>query len=315
MKYIILTILSSLLFILSVKSQNLVLNPGFDSYITCPAFGQFSNLYINDWNKPTIGSSDYFHYNCAGIQPTVQVPRSGEGYAGIYCYNYGTEYREYITGTLSSPLVGGQTYKVEYYVSLNDGYIQAIVEMGAYLSQTAPGPFSNALHLNVIPQIENSAGPLQDTMVWKKISGQFVASGGEQYITIGNFHNDTTTTISQPGSIGSYGAYYFIEDVSVMIDSTTSVTDDPLNHKPDIFVTNGSFLQINVPQDLQDGNQYKIYCYSTIGILLMERSLTDTAFRVDLSCLANGVYIVVIENSIGGRYSQKIFLTDNQSKK
>ncbi|MBL0340716.1 MAG: hypothetical protein IPP71_07240 [Bacteroidetes bacterium] len=53
-----------------VKSQNLVLNPGFDSYITCPGFGQFSNVYINDWNKPTIGSSDYYHFNCAGIQPS-----------------------------------------------------------------------------------------------------------------------------------------------------------------------------------------------------------------------------------------------------
>ncbi|HMT28050.1 MAG TPA: T9SS type A sorting domain-containing protein [Bacteroidia bacterium] len=289
-----------------VNGQNLVLNPGFDSYITCPGFGQFSNVYINDWNKPTVGSTDYFHYNCAGIQPSVQVPRSGEGYAGIYSYNYGTEYREYITGTLSSPLVAGQTYDVEFYVSLNDGYIQAIVEMGAYLSATAPGPFSNALHLNLIPQIENTSGPLQDTTFWKRVSGQIVAQGGEQFITIGNFHNDTTTTISQPGTTGSYGAYYFIEDVSVRLDSTTSLNTFPLILQPEIFVSHGNILQMNLPQK----NQYKLYCYNTSGLLVAERIWNDTYFQIDLCHLADGVYFVVIEDSKGKKYSKKIVLTD-----
>ncbi|MBL0340715.1 MAG: hypothetical protein IPP71_07235 [Bacteroidetes bacterium] len=244
------------------------------------------------------------------FSPQVQVPRSGEGYAGIYSYNYGTEYREYITGTLSSPLVAGLTYNVEFYVSLNDGYIQAIVEMGAYLSPIPPGPFSNALHINVIPQIENNTGPLQDTSIWKKVSGQIVAQGGEQYITIGNFHNDTTTTISQPGTIGSYGAYYFIDDVSVRVDSTTSMTENLLNQKPDIFVANGNVLQIKLPPSPKDYNPYKIYCYGTSGRLFMERSLIGTSLQIGLDQFAGGVYFVVVENSIGDRYSQKIFLSD-----
>ena len=91
--------------VVSASAQNLVLNPGLENYITCPGFGQFNNTYINDWDKPTYGSTDYYNYNCPGILPTQQAPRGGgNAYAGIICYNYGTEYREYMTGMLSSAL-------------------------------------------------------------------------------------------------------------------------------------------------------------------------------------------------------------------
>src|ERR1043165_5168967 len=90
-----------------VHGQNLVLNPGLENYITCPGFGQFSNTYINDWTKPSWGSTDYYHDSCAGIQPTQQLPHGGHAYAGIIGYNYGAEYREYMTGTLDAPLIPG----------------------------------------------------------------------------------------------------------------------------------------------------------------------------------------------------------------
>src|SRR5678815_1474304 len=93
-----------------LTAQNLLLNPGLENYITCPGFGQFSSTYINDWTKPSIASTDYYHSNCPGIQPTSQVPHGGEAYFGIIAYNFGQEYREYATGHLSSPLLAGQTY-------------------------------------------------------------------------------------------------------------------------------------------------------------------------------------------------------------
>ena len=215
----------SLLISLQGISQNLVLNPGLDNYITCPGFGQFSSTYVTSWSKPSIASSDYYHFTCPGIQPSLQFPRSGEGYAGIIAYNFGQEYREYITGTLTTPLQAGQSYDVEFWVSLHNGYIQAVHELGAYLSVTPPGPFPNILHINVQPQIENTSSALNDTANWRRVWGTFVATGGEQYITIGNFRSDSLTTVTQPGTSGSFGAYYFIDDVSVTPDSSTSIQD------------------------------------------------------------------------------------------
>jgi OOP family OmpA-OmpF porin len=198
-------------------AQNLVINPSLENYITCPGFGQFSNTYINNWNKPTYGSTDYYHNNCPGIQPISQTPHSGDAYFGIIAYNYGTEYREYATGELSTSLIAGVQYTVSFYVSLNDGYIQAINEMGAYLSTTPLGPYPNSLHIPVMPQIQNN-NLLSSTSSWMLVSGTFIASGGEQYITIGNFNDDVNTTITMVGNTGSFGAYYFVDDVSVSVE-------------------------------------------------------------------------------------------------
>ncbi len=299
-----------LLFCNKMDGQNLVLNPGFEIFITCPGFGQFSNVYISNWNKPSIASSDYYHYNCAGINPTVQAPRSGEAYAGIIAYNFGTEYREYVTGTLFSSLIAGQTYKVEFYVSLNDGYIQAITELGAYLSPTAPGPFSNALHINVLPQIENTAGSITDTSVWKKISGQFVATGGEQFITIGNFHNDTTTTITQPGTSGSYGAYYFVDDVSVTLDSTTSIAAIENYDNPKMFLTDDNFLIIQMPKSSQFNSPAILQGYDMQGKLVMVKELKSNFSKINLSQLKNEMYIFLITYSGGKVLSKRIVLVD-----
>ncbi len=293
----------------NVLSQNLVLNPGLDQYITCPGFGQFSNTYITSWDKPSIASSDYYNLNCAGIQPTVQTCRSGEGYAGIICYNFGTEYREYITGMFASPLIAGTSYDVEFYVSLHDGYIQAIQEIGAYISVAAPGPFSNVLHINVTPQIENTSGAIIDTIGWKQINGQFTASGGEQFITIGNFHDDAGTTITQPGTFGSYGAYYFVEDVSVTEIGATSLNTINTNSGISVSVNPGNIVNIHVPENILLNNTNVYYCYDLSGKCISSSKLNEKENLINLSKFSEGVYLVSISNEKGIAAKAKIFLT------
>jgi hypothetical protein len=274
--------------------QNLVLNPGLDTYITCPGFGQFSGTYITNWSKPNIASSDYYHFTCPNIQPTVQFPHSGEGYAGIIAYNFGTEYREYITGTLSTPLQAGKTYSVEFYSSLNNGYIQAINELGAYLSVSAPGPFSNVLHISVTPQIENNT-PLQDTANWMKVSGSFVATGGEQYITIGNFNNDANTTITQPGSVGSFGAFYFIDDVRVSEDTTVSLSEFNPEVEINIMHQQG-YLQINLDEGANTPHHIKIHIYNSIGTLVSRSESTSSQTSIPWTNHPQGIYFIQVMN-------------------
>ncbi len=297
-----------ILSISNVSSQNLVLNPGLDQYITCPGFGQFSNTYITSWDKPSIASSDYYNFNCAGIQPTVQPCRSGEGYAGIICYNFGTEYREYITGMFASPLIAGNIYDVEFYVSLHDGYIQAIEEIGAYISVTAPGPFSNVLHINFTPQIENTSGAVIDTAGWKQVSGQFTASGGEQFITIGNFHDDAGTTITQPGTFGSYGAYYFVDDVSVTETGATALNSINSNSEITVSVNAGNIVKINLPENMLLNTNNVYYCYDLSGKCISSAKVNAAETFIDLSKLSEGFYLVSINNEKGVAATAKIFL-------
>ncbi|MCX6274938.1 MAG: T9SS type A sorting domain-containing protein [Bacteroidetes bacterium] len=282
-------------------AQNIVLNPSLENYITCPGFGQFSNTFINDWDKPSYGSTDYYHFNCPGIIPTQQAPRTGDAYAGIIGYNYGTEYREYMTGTLSAPLIPGATYYCEFYVSLNDGYIQAIKEMGAYFTANPPGPYTNALHVPVTPQIENTTALLDDTSSWMRISGYFLASGGEEYVTIGNFNTDTNTTIVQVGNVGSYGSYYFVDDVWVSLSEGTGV-EEMENQEVRLYPNPvGKKLAVCSRQPARTTVQSggfaitSIGIYNSIGNLVIEnKDVNQNAVTIETGELPRGIYIAEI---------------------
>ena len=111
----------------NVNAQNLVPNPDFETHSACPN-GDISSGTITlapPWNKPTDGTSDYFH-TCStgafgawtGVPANVfgnQMPHSGNAYGGFHTYIGQQNLREYIQAPLLSPLVAGQAYKVSFY--------------------------------------------------------------------------------------------------------------------------------------------------------------------------------------------------------
>jgi len=304
MKRVIIAAVIILLVRITCDAQNKVMNPGLDSYITCPGFGQFNNTFIDDWDKPSYGSTDYYNYNCPGIIPGQQVPRSGNGYAGIIGYNYGQEYREYMTGTLNAPLNPGVHY-CEFYVSLNDGYIQAIKELGAYFSSTPPGPYFNTLHIPVTPQIENTVTLLDDTSGWMKISGYFYATGGEQYITIGNFNDDNNTTIMQVGNVGSFGSYYFVDDVWVSPSEDNSIYENTFE---DIIIfPNPVTYRLNILSTVFK-DEMIVNLYDIFGKKISSENYFPSGNKISVNVaeLNQGVYIA--EFILGSSASRKKFI-------
>ena len=207
-----------------VRAVNLVPNPGFESYVACPT--SFSQIYqAAPWDTPNTGTSDYLNACAPVVFPSVNVPQNqqgyqaahgGVGYAGLIPYSAAANYREYVQAPLTSPLVANATYQVKFYVSLADSSMLAIDRLGAYLSVGAVGPVPNYAALPVTPQVESPANAfLTNAAGWTLISGLVVASGGEDHIVIGNFHDDaSTSTIPGPG-VWPGGAYYYIDDVSV----------------------------------------------------------------------------------------------------
>ena len=82
-----------------------------------------------------------------------------------------------------------EEYCVRFYLSCSDNAKYSIDAFGAYFSINPvfyTDPNYNVLPLQ--PQVENPTGNfITDTANWVLISGSFIASGGEKYITIGNF--------------------------------------------------------------------------------------------------------------------------------
>lgn len=222
---------------------NLAPNPGFEQYTNCPGAISMFN-YAAPWFTPTDATTDLFT-PCAGpssyvATPTnfagVQTPSSGQAYAGAVLWStYGLDtnnaygdYREYLEVPLLAPLIGGQRYQVSFYVSRADNHRYAIAEIGACLT---PGPLaSNSFYrnFNVVPQIENPAtNLLVSTNSWMLVQGTFVASGGEDHLTIGNFRTDANTTCTNLNPTGPNPdyAYYYFDDISV------TMLCDPLTNK------------------------------------------------------------------------------------
>ncbi|MCB9920243.1 MAG: hypothetical protein H6832_17710 [Planctomycetes bacterium] len=218
--------LVALLPLASLRAQNLVANASFETYSTCPTTSGQPYQAVG-WIAPTTGTTDYM--NACHTTGIVGVPNNafgsqaantGQAYMHIYtAAKNASNYREYVQRQLSSPLSAGVTYDVSFWVSKSDSEL-ASAEIGAYFS-LSPISLANSSAFNLVPQIENpSTNIITDTVNWVQVSGSFVASGGEQYITIGNFRTPANTTTLFVGGTHN-GASYYVDDVSVVAQQKT----------------------------------------------------------------------------------------------
>jgi gliding motility-associated-like protein len=237
------------IFCVSIKasSQNLVPNPSFELYNSCPTtlgalgYSPTFSLFptVQSWANPArLGTPDY-HNKCATSPTLVSIPsnftgiqqaKTGNAYAGIYAF-YGTPNTsgssEYIICKLTQPMVANKRYRAGYWASLAEKNINpfnhvAVNVLGAFFSDTMmyrpglPAEFSNIPYsINSIP-----GNFLDDTTNWMKISGSYVAKGGEQYMLIGRMLDGNPPALKQitpvpPLSPAISVAYYYIDDVFV----------------------------------------------------------------------------------------------------
>ncbi|MEQ9187961.1 MAG: OmpA family protein [Cryomorphaceae bacterium] len=150
-------------------------------------------------------------------------PFSGEGYAGVVMYSYkDAEPRTYLQVKLYSPLEEEKVYCVKMHVMLAMLSKYSCNNLGIYLSEK---PIDlEALEADAItPQIQHSQNRIfEDQFVWEPICQSFIATGGERYLTIGNFAPTSETTegkVKKPKGITGQqtrNAYYYIDEVSVI---------------------------------------------------------------------------------------------------
>lgn len=232
---------------------NLVYNGSFEDYRYCPKRVDAVGILVNveGWYQPTRGSADYFNV-CGSKECGVpvnklgqQLPHDGNGYCGIYCSK--NDYREYLQTRLRRKLHKGDSVQVSFYVSLSEESTGAISTMGGLFTQKSVSDTVRSILLHkdyeelgdgvsqVIatafhPQVVNSVSiPLVDTKGWQHVSGIYVAEGGEQYFTIGNFYPQELSGFTEPDSLTKLlpGAYYYLDDIMIeCLNCQPPVTDD-----------------------------------------------------------------------------------------
>jgi hypothetical protein len=252
----------SIFFVSNVEAQvNLVSNPSFEIMATCPnSLSQI--MFASGWDTLRNGggsTSDYYNECCLFSACRVpdnlkgfQIPCNGKSYAGVISvtqFASGLQVREYIQGALLNALNYGNHYCVKFYVSLSNRSKFSCIPLGAYLDngQITSAPGTAPLPI-VHPQVLNVSAQLDDTLNWFAIEGSFTANGTEEYITIGNFFPDSLSTI-QPFQFGTgtflfEGAYYYIDDVSVIDISTPAFAGN------DTSITAGDSIYLGRPSEI-----------------------------------------------------------------
>lgn len=227
------------LFSISLNAQeNLVPNGSFEEYNNCPDYA--NGYYITaakEWFMPTLGSSDYINscstetgswgellFSVPQNDHGYQNARTGSAYGGYYAgFNpTNNNYYEYLSVKLTKELEKDRFYHLTYYLSLADSSISAANGVPQQFANHSAAYFSksiqfanNDLRINGIPQVISDPNVfLNDSLGWQKVEGYFLASGEEQYVTIGFFCNFEDLTLNYFTGI-DVTIYYYIDDVSL----------------------------------------------------------------------------------------------------
>lgn len=226
--YIVLFI--SNFYIAILNAQNLVPNPSFEEIVQCPEMPDPGQIHLaKPWFQPTpwfwdstdfetSSSSDLFH-ECApqgesGVPLSwagYQFARTGKGYAGIGFWQSSTS-RERIEVELNDSLLKDSTYCVSMYVVNKTTNTIGTATSNLHFLFTKDSLIQNFGYYTT-PSVENPiTNFISDTNNWTEINVEYVAKGGEKFLTIGSFYSNQNSTVLDSNS---YTAYYFIDDVWV----------------------------------------------------------------------------------------------------
>ena len=229
----LLIVLSTLVLLSFVSNSqiNLVPNPSFEYYDSCPqpilpnyeGIGKICRA--TPWFSPAQpepyncgGSSTDFFHECNGSVPKnrlgFQNPKTGSGYAGAgVCFHPNiTGGREYIEISLNSTLKQ-KKYCTSFYVvkgialqSLSTNCLQVRFSVDSILQNNYDRiVLSNGIDCNYIPT---------DTLNWSLIKGIYLGNGNEKFMTVGCFDLISLNDVLCLDE-GSGAAYYYFDDFGV----------------------------------------------------------------------------------------------------
>ncbi len=236
MKKILISFLS-LSFMLNVSAQdinNLVENGSFEATQGRIKRGGAIAVAVG-WMSPTKATADLFSadvkegYGTPNNNLGIEDAQDGENYAGIRAFSYNDkEARNYVSARLKMPMKKDQKYCVTFYVNLAEASKYASNNIGINFSKKQYN-ISEAKSIMTSTSVMHKDNPVFSGLFgWDQICGVYKSTGGEKFLTIGNFSANGSTEnarLKKPKNFAGasvVSAYYFIDNISVVaIDDET----------------------------------------------------------------------------------------------
>lgn len=284
----------------SLFCQNLIPNGGFEQYSSCPVFfGDFNKVI--SWLNPNIGTPDYYH-QCAGTNVGIpsnwgghQIAHSGSAYVGL-TLREGFNFREYIQIQFTSTLIRDTCYHFKMYINLANKCNKATDEIGVYFSSTHISS-NNSSILPLTPQLNNKTGYITDTLNWTLVTGDYLSNGNENYLIIGNFKNDSATSLVSVNSQGQDITYYYIDDVSMFKIKNCSVGINKLDKNMKFTVGPNPFLH-HIIFTVPEADQIEVSLLDISGYKICETKFINS-MTLNTEQLEAGIYFYQLRNSMG----------------
>lgn len=209
------------------SSTNLVPNPGFERFSASPIGwfykGEHFTNVMKYWSAPTAASPDVFGPKVRVPESWAekgfgkQAPHNGGAMAGITAYgcDEGKPHcREYLQIQLKEPLVVGQQYYVEMWVSMLPRSLR-INKLGFYFAESGIEEITDQ-PIELIPQVYAEEIIEVRNGKWANVAGNFTASAEYEFLLIGNFFSDSDTETKAPeGDDALKYAYFYIDDIEL----------------------------------------------------------------------------------------------------
>jgi hypothetical protein len=281
---------------------NLVPNPSFEDTVSCPNYANQIDKALY-WHASR-NTPDYFN-GCDWITGNQSVPNnfrgyqyahSGNAYVGVAAYSLNTfDFSENFTCKLLDTLSIGTKFLVSFYISCSDiDYRLTCNKLGTLFStenynSNNPSPMKNFCQFY-------SDSIVTDTLNWILLHGSFIADSNYTYLTFGRFFSDSlTNTIYLPPAWAE--AYYYIDDISVIADTTTTVKE--LNATSKLLIYPNP-LQDKVKIKSIDNVVRNAQLFNIEGRLIKEFNVVDkTENELNLMEFASGLYILKIDYKKG----------------
>jgi len=161
-----------------------------------------------------IASVDFYQEPISNDTSAQKGARTGKCYAGL---RFQKKYKEFLQVKLAEPLHRGTTYEFEMYLRLAFWSNASLKSLGALFTKVGYKSKADVVRSALIDSVSKK-GSFINGYHWFKISGKYLADGGEKYVTIGNFSPNVKKDMVRMNifKLGFKEAYYFVDDISMV---------------------------------------------------------------------------------------------------